>query len=82
MASTETRGLRSHEVAQLLGLSGEAVYRLIFAGELDGGPDREGIVHVTPASVDTYLREHGRGSIVCQLGVSAAGMNARPRGTH
>lgn len=64
MANTETRGLRSPEVAHLLGLSGEEVYRLIFAGELDGGPDREGIVQVTAASVDTYLREHGRGSIV------------------
>ena len=62
MAHTEDLGLRSPEVAKLLGLNGEEVYRLIFAGELDGRPDEDGMVGVTRVSVDVYLREHGRGS--------------------
>jgi len=36
--------LRSPEVARRLGIGGDDVYRLIFNGELDGLPDREGIV--------------------------------------
>jgi len=48
-------------VAKRLEISGRDVYRLIFAGELDGRPDDEGIVYVTEASVDAYLAAHGRG---------------------
>lgn len=51
-------GLGSIEVAARLGISGEEVYLLIFAGELDGRPDSEGIVRVTETSVERYLRTH------------------------
>ncbi len=50
---TATR-LRTPEVARRLGITGDEVYRLIFAGELEGQPDREGIVYVTAASVEGY----------------------------
>ena len=53
--------LRSPEVARRLGIDGADVYKLIFAGELDGRPDKEGIVYITEASVDGYLAAHGRG---------------------
>jgi hypothetical protein len=52
------RRLGSIEVASRLGISGEEVYRLIFAGELDGRPDADGIVHVSEASVEQYQQSH------------------------
>lgn len=56
MTMSDTQhGLRSTEVARRLGISGEEVYRLIFAGELDGRPDHEGIVRVSETSVEQYL---------------------------
>ncbi len=51
--------LRAPEVARRLGVLGAEVYELIFVGELDGQPDRNGIVHVTEASVRSYLNAHG-----------------------
>ena len=54
---------RSPEVAELLGMSAEDVYRLIFDGELDGQPDDEGIVYITRSSVDAYRRDRGRGAV-------------------
>jgi hypothetical protein len=54
-------GVRSPEAAQRLGLRGRDVYRLLFAGELDGGPGRDGMVYFDEASVDAYLAAHGRG---------------------
>lgn len=50
--------LRSPEVARRLGIGGVDVYRLIFDGELDGRPDRDGIVCVSEASVAAYLFRH------------------------
>jgi len=50
--------LRSPEVARRLGIGGDDVYRLIFNGELDGLPDREGIVYVSEASVAAYASAH------------------------
>ena len=47
--------LRSPEVARRLGIGGDDVYRLIFDGQLDGRPDRDGIVYVSEASVAAYL---------------------------
>lgn len=61
-AAADTR-LRTPEVARRLGIPGADVYQLIFAGELDGRPDREGIVHVTEASVVAYLQAHGAGNV-------------------
>lgn len=62
MTAAVTR-LRSPEVARRLGLSGAEVYQLIFSGQLDGRPDREGIVYVTETSVTAYLQAHGAGNV-------------------
>jgi hypothetical protein len=43
------------EAARRLGLPGGDVYRLLFRGELDGGPAEDGAVYVSVASVDRYL---------------------------
>jgi len=51
MARASSARPRSPEVPRRLGLPGAQVYELIFAGELDGRPDDEGIVYVTEASV-------------------------------
>lgn len=48
-------GLRSPEVARRLGLDGPDVYRLLFDGELEGGPGSDGVVYFSEASVDAYL---------------------------
>ena len=56
--ATDAR-LRSPEVARRLGIDGPDVYRLIFAGELDGRPDADGIVYVSEASVEA----HGVGNV-------------------
>lgn len=63
MTETTSAGLRSPEVASRLGINGRDVYRLIFAGELDGRPDADGIVFTTEASVEAYLQAHGRGYV-------------------
>ena len=55
--ATDAR-LRSPEVARRLGIGGDDVYRLIFDGELDGRPDRDGIVYVSEASVAAYASAH------------------------
>lgn len=63
MASPTDAKLRSPEAAKRLGISGRDVYRLIFAGELDGRPDADGIVFINEASVDAYLERHGFGNV-------------------
>ena len=47
------------EVARRLGLPGPDVYQLIFAGELEGGPDEDGAVHVTSEALAAYQRKSG-----------------------
>lgn len=54
-------GLRSPEAAKRLGIRGRDVYQLLFAGELDGGPGRDGMVNFDEASIDSYLKRHGFG---------------------
>ena len=54
-----TGGLRSTEVARRLGLDGADAYRLLFVGELDGGPGSDGLVYFSEASVDAYLDRYG-----------------------
>ena len=44
-------GLRSPDVARRLGVDGPEVYRLLFAGELDGGPGQDGLVYFDEGSV-------------------------------
>lgn len=61
MTRTTDARIRAPEAAKRLGIRGRDVYRLIFAGELDGGPDEDGIVYVTEVSVQAYLDRHGKG---------------------
>lgn len=46
------------EAARRLGLPGGDVYRLLFRGALAGGPDKDGAVYVSAASVDEYLTQY------------------------
>jgi hypothetical protein len=46
------------EAARRLGLPGDEVYRLIFRGELLGGPGKGGAVYVSVASLEKYLSGH------------------------
>jgi hypothetical protein len=65
MASLETvetdQLLTTPEAGRRLGIGTEDVYRLIFAGELDGGPDRTGVVKVSVTAIDQYLAAHRAG---------------------
>jgi|GEM_PF-4613485 len=36
---------------------------MLFAGELDGGPDRDGLVYFDEASIDRYLERYGYGVV-------------------
>jgi hypothetical protein len=49
------------EAARRLGLPGDDVYRLIFRGELVGGPSEDGAVYVSVASLHDYLAKHPAG---------------------
>ena len=63
MITLRTSGVRSPEAARRLGIDGADVYRLLFAGELDGGPGRDGMVYFDEASLDSYLERHGFGIV-------------------
>lgn len=63
MVEVASGGLRSPEVARRLGIAGADVYRLLFAGELDGGPGADGLVYISEASVEGYLERHGFGNV-------------------
>jgi len=56
-------GVRSPEAAKRLGLRGRDVYMLLFAGELDGGPGRDGMVYFDETSLEAYLERHGFGNV-------------------
>ena len=73
MSDVANKGVRSPEAARRLGIDGADVYRLLFAGELDGGPGEDGLVYVSEASVIAYLERHGHGV------VSSAVSRERPR---
>ena len=45
MISLWTSGVRSPEGARRVGIDGPDVYRMLFAGELEGGPGRDGMVY-------------------------------------
>ena len=62
MVELTKAGLRSPEVALRLGIDGADVYRLLFAGELDGGPGSDGLVYISEGSVEAYLERHGFGN--------------------
>ena len=57
------RGVRSPEAAKRLGVRGRDVYALLFAGELDGGPGRDGMVYFDEKSIDAYLERYGFGNL-------------------
>ncbi len=56
-------GVRSTEAARRLGIDGADAYRLLFAGVLDGGPGRDGMVYFDEASIEAYLEHHGFGVV-------------------
>lgn len=56
-------GVRSPEAAKRLGLRGRDVYALLFAGELDGGPGRDGMVYFDAGSLEAYLERYGFGDM-------------------
>jgi len=60
--ATDAR-LRSPEVARRLGIDGPDVYRLLFAGELEGGPGSDGLVYISEASIEAYLERVGFGNV-------------------
>jgi len=63
MPDVTSARLRSPEVARRLGIDGADVYRLIFAGELEGRPGSDGLVYIGAASVEAYLERHGFGNV-------------------
>jgi len=63
VAKLATSGVRSTEAARRLGIDGADVYRMLFAGELDGGPGQDGVVYFDEASIDAYLERHGFGAV-------------------
>lgn len=50
-------GLTSVEAARRLGITPEEVYRLLFAGEIDGGPDARGHVRFPEAEIERIAAE-------------------------
>lgn len=73
-------GVRSPEAAKRLGIRGRDVYRLLFEGELDGGPGRDGMVYFDEASIDAYLKRHGFGVVAEPSTGSSTGSSET--GTH
>lgn len=56
-------GVRSPVAAERLGIRGRDAYMMLFGGELDGGPGRDGVVYFDEASIDAYLDRHGFGVV-------------------
>lgn len=50
-------GLTTVEAAERLGVTPEEIYRRIFAGELEGGPDADGVVRVAPDALERLAAE-------------------------
>lgn len=63
MITLRSSGVRSPEAARRLGIDGAEAYRMLFDGELDGGPGRDGMVYFDEASIDAYLGRHGLGVV-------------------
>lgn len=68
-------GIRSPEAAERLGIRGRDVYMMLFAGELDGGPGRDGLVYFDEASIERYLEHHGYGVVAEPSNGSSNGSN-------
>jgi excisionase family DNA binding protein len=52
---TGDQRLTTTEAARRLGMEPEDVYRLLFAGELEGQPDPDGVVRISERAVEDYL---------------------------
>lgn len=67
IASTAVVTLRTSafaaEAARRLGIDGADVYRMLFAGELEGGPGRDGMVYFDEASIEASPGRHGYGVV-------------------
>ena len=66
-------GVRSPEAAKRLGIDGADAYRMLFDGELDGGPGRDGLVYFDEASIERYLERHGFGVVADSSNGSSTG---------
>lgn len=58
MRTMSTKRLTTVEAARELETTPEEVYRLIFAGEIDGRPDAQGIVRVDGDAIGAYRAAH------------------------
>ena len=76
MAKLATSGVRSPEAARRLGIDGADAYRMLFAGELEGGPGKDGMVYFDEASIDAYLTRHGFGVVAEPSTGSSTGSSA------
>ncbi len=75
VAKLAASGVHSTEAALRLGIDGADVYRMLFAGELEGGPGRDGMVYFDEASIDTYVERHGFGVVAGSSTGSSTGPN-------
>lgn len=73
-------GIRS-PAARRLEIDGADAYRMLFDGELDGGPGRDGLVYFDEASIDRYLERHGFGVVAETSTGSSIGSVATGRDT-
>lgn len=55
MTMTSGERLTTTEAARHLGVEPEDIYHLVFAGELDGRPDNDGVVRISERVVAEYL---------------------------
>ena len=79
MITLRTTGVRSPEAARRLGIDGADVYRMLFAGELDGGPAKDGMVYIDEVSIDAYLKRHGFGVVTdSSTGSSTGSIDTSP----
>ncbi len=63
MVKLAVSGVRSPEAARRLGIDGADVYRMLFLGELQGGPSKDGMVYFEEASIEAYLERYGFGVV-------------------
>ena len=56
MRVNDEKRLTTTEAARRLGLRPEEIYRLVFAGELEGQPDDDGVVRIDERVIAGYRR--------------------------
>lgn len=56
----DDRRLTTPDAAQRPGLEPEDIYRLLFDGELEGGPGADGIVRVSEGVIAEYAERQSR----------------------